>query len=281
MSFLSIRAIVIRSVLHKESDRIIRILTREHGIVNAIVPGADKSASRFAYSTKPLMLCDFVLAKSRDFYYLRESEIVEPFLQVQEDIEKLTASAHMLEITSDVCVDHESSGEMYPLLLYALYALAQKESDYRLIVSIFEWKVPDLLGFTADLSGCSCGEASSQYVFSFTSCRLFCMRQACLIKAGSYLYVSQGSVDALKYIYTAPLGKLFHFSVSVKVLDEISKISRRYLCERLEKNYSRMELLANVPVWNVAKPDVPVGNVDKPDVPVGNVDKPAEPDSGK
>ena len=88
MSFLSIRGIVIRSVLHKESDRIIRILTREHGIVNAIVPGADKSASRFAYSTKPLMLCDFVLAKSRDFYYLRESEIVERRLKLPEHADR-------------------------------------------------------------------------------------------------------------------------------------------------------------------------------------------------
>jgi DNA repair protein RecO (recombination protein O) len=254
MSFLSIRGIVIRSVLHKENDRIIGILTREHGIVHAIVPGAGKPSSRFAYSTKPLMLCDFVLAKTRDFYYLRESEIVEPFLPVQEDIEKLTAAAHMLEITSDVCVDRESAGEMYPLILYGLYALARKESDYRLIVSIFEWKVPDLLGFTADLNGCSCGEESTQYVFSFTACRLFCTRQSCLVKAGSYLYASQGAVDALKFIYTAPMGKLFNFSVSVKVLDELSKISRRYLCERLEKKYSRMELLSEGPVWN-ASPD--------------------------
>lgn len=250
MSFLSIRGIVIRSVIHKENDRIIGILTREHGVVHAIVPGAGKPSSRFAYPTQPLMLCDFVLAKSREFYYLRESEIVEPFLPVQEDIEKLTAAAHMLEITSDVCVDRESAGEIYPLLLYALTALARKEADYRLIVSIFEWKVPDLLGFTADLSGCGCGEESSLYVFSFTACRLFCTRQSCLVKAGSYLYASQGAADALRYIYASPLEKLFHFTVSVKVLDEISKISRRYLSERLEKKYSRMDLLAEGPVWN-------------------------------
>jgi len=57
----------------------------------------------------------------------------------------------------------------------------------------------------------------------------------------------------MKYIYEAPYGKLFSFSVSVKILDELSKISRRYLCERLEKKYSRMELLSEGPVWNTEK----------------------------
>jgi recombinational DNA repair protein (RecF pathway) len=125
------------------------------------------------------MLCDFVLAKAG---FLLSSRVGDrrAFSSGTEDIEKLTAAAHMLEITSDVCVDRESAGEMYPLILYGLYALARKESDYRLIVSIFEWKVPDLLGFTADLNGCSCGEESTQYVFSFTACRLFCTRQSCL-----------------------------------------------------------------------------------------------------
>lgn len=252
MSFLTVRGLVIRSVLYKESDRIVSILTKEKGVVSARASGAAKSTSPFSYSTQPMMLCDFVLAKTRDYYYLRDAEVIEPFQTVQEDIERLTAAAHLLEITSDICVDQESCRSVYPLLLHALYALTKKEKDYRLTVSVFEWKIPDLLGFSADLGICSCGENNSaQYgAFSFTHCRLFCRKSACLNKAGSYQLMSPGCVDALVYIYSQPAEKLFSFSVSAKVLDEMSRISRRYLSEHLEKKYTRMDLLLDQPTWN-------------------------------
>jgi len=252
MFFLSVRGLIIRSVLYKESDRMISILTQDNGVVSACASGAAKASSPFSYSTQPMMLCDFVLSKTRDYYYLRDAEITETFQAVQEDIERLTASAHLLEITADVCIDNESCRAIYPLLLYALYALTKKEKDYRLIVSVFEWKVPDLLGFCSDLSVCSCGESnSSEYgAFSFTHCRLYCRKSTCLKKAGKYQLLSPGCVDALVYIYTTPIAKLFSFTVTPKILEEMSRITRRYLSDRLEKNYVRMDLLLDQPTWN-------------------------------
>jgi len=252
MSFLSVRGLIIRSVLYKESDRMISILTQDKGVVSACASGAAKASSPFSYSTQPLMLCDFVLSKTRDYYYLRDAEIIETFQAVQEDIERLTACAHLLEISADVCIDNESCKAIYALLLYALYALTKKEKDYRLIVSVFEWKVPDLLGFSSDLSVCSCGESNSREygAFSFSHCRLYCRKSTCLNKAGNYQLLSPGCVDALVYIYTAPIAKLFSFTVTSKILEEMSRITRRYLSDRLEKNYARMDLLLDQPIWN-------------------------------
>ena len=252
MSFLSVRGLIIRSVLFKESDRMISILTQDEGVISVCASGAAKASSPFSYSTQPLMLCDFVLSKTRDYYYLRDAEIIEPFQAVQEDIERLTASAHLLEITADVCVDHESCKAIYPLLMHTLNALAKKEKDYRLIVSIFEWKVPDLLGFCSDLSVCNCGETNSKEygAFSFSHCRLYCRKSTCLTKAGNYQLLSPGCVDALVYIYSAPISKLFSFTVTPKILEEMSRITRRYLSDRLEKKYARMDLLLDQPVWN-------------------------------
>ena len=252
MSFLAVRGLIIRSVLYKESDRILSILTQDKGIISARASGAAKSTSPFSYSTQPMMLCDFVLSRTRDYYYLRDAEVIEPFLAVQEDIERLTAAAHILEITADVCVDQESCRAVYPLLMRALYALTKKDRDYRQIVSVFEWKIPALLGFSADLGICACGEINpAQYgAFSFSNCRLYCRKSACLNKAGSYQLLSPGCVDALVYIYTAPLDKIFSFAVSAKVLDEMSRISRRYISERLEKKYARMDMLLDQPTWN-------------------------------
>jgi DNA repair protein RecO (recombination protein O) len=230
----------------------ISILTQDLGVISVCASGAAKAGSPFSVSTQPMMLCDFVLSKTRDYYYLREAEAVEAFRAVQEDIERLTAAAHLFEITTDVCVDQESSKAVYPLLLYALYSLTKNDRDYRLIVCVFEWKIPELLGFSSNMGMCSCGEVSSKEygAFSFSDCRLFCRKPSCLKNAGTYQLISPGSVDALVYIYSAPITKIFSFNITPEILDEISEVSRRYINERLEKKYSRMDLLYDQPVWH-------------------------------
>ena len=252
MSFLSVRGLVLQSNPYKENDRMLRILTKEHGILSMIAPGAAKSFGRFCGAAQPMMLCDFTATRSHDFLYLKEVEIVESFSQVHEDLVRLTAAAHMIEITSDVCVDRETSSYVYKLLVYATYTLTKASCQPTLIVSIFEWKIAGILGFKANLSLCSCGESKlSQYgAFSFSGCYITCKSRACLERSHNYQFISYGTIQALIYIQDESEDKIFAITVSDNILDEMAKLTRRYICERLEKNYCRMDLLSDMPSWD-------------------------------
>lgn len=248
MPYLKVRGICIMSEPHKESNRIVRILTAEHGLLRAIASGAAKSGSRFAFATQPLMLCDFVLTMSHDFYYIKEAEVVFSFREIMEDIVRLTAAAHILEIAGDISFDREGASLLYPLLLYTLHDLNRKERDYRLTVSIFEWKATDISGFSADLNGCDCSESDlpKLVAFSFDSCRLFCSKTACLRRAGRYQLLGVGTIQALRYIYASDNENLFTFSVSDSILSEMSQLTRRFLSDRLEKRYTRLDMLKDI-----------------------------------
>ena len=247
-SFLRVRGIVIHSAQHKESDRVIRILTLHDGLIRATAPGAAKSGSRFAFAAQPLMLCDFVLSISHDFYYLKEVEIVYSFQNVQEDIVRLTAAAHILEIANDISFDRESASLLYPLLLYTLTDLNKKEKDYRLTVSTFEWKATDISGFSADLYECETkGQPTQNYLFSFETCRVYCGNASLVRNADVYQFISEGTLRALRYIYESQNETLFSYTVSSGVLQEMEQLTRRYLSERLEKKYAKMDMLLNLP----------------------------------
>jgi DNA repair protein RecO (recombination protein O) len=247
-SFLRVRGIVIHSSRHKESDRVIRILTQHDGLIRATAPGAAKSGSRFAYAAQPLMLCDFVLSTSHDFYYLKEVEIVYSFQNIQEDIIRLTAAAHVLEIANDISFDKESATLLYPLLLYTLTDLNKKDKDYRLTVCTFEWKATDISGFSADLFECEAGGTATQnYLFSFETCRVYCGNTGSVRNADVFQFISSGTLQALRYIYEADNEKLFSYTVSPGVLSEMEHLTRRYLSERLEKKYTKMDMLQDLP----------------------------------
>jgi DNA repair protein RecO (recombination protein O) len=244
---LKVRGLVISAKQHKEQDRLIRILTSDQGVLLACAPGAGKLGSRHALSAQPGTLSDFNLNFSRGFYYLSESELTEPFRGLYEDIERLTCAAHILEIASDLCVSQEISSAVYPYAVCALHALSGSKRKPTLVVSAFEWKMMDLAGYSADLSGCSCGRAAAdeRYAFSMSGCRLYCLRPGCLSSSGDYRVVSRGTVEALRYIQSSENTRLFSFTVNEEILDEMTDLTRLYLCEHLEKKYCKMDLLAS------------------------------------
>lgn len=251
MSVFSVRGIVLSAKPHKEHDRILAILTASHGLIHACAPGAGKPTSRHGPSSQPGALSDFCLTCSKDFIYLSESELIEPFRGIYEDIEKLTAASHMLEIASDAAIDTEVIRLIYPLLVHAMYYMSEGRRSVALIVSVFEWKMMNMLGYAADMGPCRCKimTDSSRSAFSFSGCRIYCTRSKCLSEAGEYQLISRGSLQALQYIQTADLKKLFAFSVTDEVIKEISTLSRRYMCERLDKKYCKMDMLLSAPEW--------------------------------
>lgn len=251
MAVLSVRGIVLSSKPHREHDRILRILTASHGLIHACAPGAGKPTSRHGPSAQPGALSDFCLTSSKDFMYLSESELIEPFRGIYEDIEKLTAASHLLEIASDAAIDTDMIRSIYPLLVHAMYYLSEGKRPIAFVLCAYEWKMMDMLGYAADLSPCKCGVPSSgsKNVFSFTRCRIYCTQSSCLSEACDYQMISNGSLLALQYIQSSDLKTLFAFNATNEIIDEISILSRRYMCERLDKKYCKMDMLLSAPEW--------------------------------
>ena len=252
--FLSVRALLLSRKIYKESDYILQILSKEHGIIRCMASGAAKSGSRFSFGTQPGFLVDFVLRQSKNYWYVKELEIVESFRNVQEDICCLTAAAHLLEIAEDVCVDIETSQSVLFLLLHAFYAMHEKKKNYQLVVSVFEWRMMNILGLEADFEEYT-EENRQKYgyaVFSYPACRLIYQNKAQVYgqnqiynqKKDSLQIVSEGTIEALFYIQQTQPEKLFSFDVKDEILEEMVKLTHRYLCDRLEKNYSKLQLLS-------------------------------------
>ncbi|NLT12344.1 MAG: DNA repair protein RecO [Clostridiaceae bacterium] len=244
MSSFTDKGLVLSAIPFKESDRMIRILSRRNGIISAIVPGAGKMSSRNAACARPGVYASLTFSLSHSFHYVSESQVIESFMGIYESIEALTAMAHILEITSDLAINPENANDIFPYVIYSLHALSSNRRDYRLIVSVFEWKIMDVVGFSVDITPARMN-SDPGYVFSFTSCSIRTGR--CHTASRDELALLPGTYNALSYIRSATAEKMFSFHVTEDILDQLTYISRKYLCERLDKKYCKLDMLDQKP----------------------------------
>jgi DNA repair protein RecO (recombination protein O) len=243
MSYLNIKGIVIREVNVGEADKIITLLTKQKGKITVSAKGARRPKSSFAAGTQFLSYSDFMLFSGKDMYSLNSCDIIEPFYEIRNDMEKLTYAAHFVELVNDTVQENQPAGKVLQLFLNTLHMLAKTQKQPELLARIFELRLLTIDGYTPYVRGCTvCGRDDCEsYSFSFLKCGLIC--DCCSNQDPFAIELSSGSIKALTYIVYSKIEELFSFNVSQEVLDELEKIMRRYLRERLEKDYTKLDFL--------------------------------------
>ena len=83
------------------------------------------------------------------------------------------------------------------------------------------------------MSCVNCKEKEKLQYFSIRDNGLKC--EACSKQDKSALYMSESTLNAIKYTVTAPAKKLFSFNLKNEALEEIKLITKIYFNEKLEK----------------------------------------------
>ena len=158
--FRSIRveAVVLQHTDFGEADRLLKLYTREHGKVRAIVKGARKIASRKAGHLEPFTRVKLQLARGRDLFIVTQAETVEAYPSLREDLTLTGYAAYVLELLDRFVPDEEIAvPSLYRLLTETLSRLATESIPW-LTIRSYEMRLLDLLGYRPQLFECAnCG----------------------------------------------------------------------------------------------------------------------------
>lgn len=248
MGFIKTKGIVIKEVNTGEADKIVTIFSRNHGKISGYAKGARRTKSKFVAGVQFLSYSDFVLFKGKDIYSINSCEVLEPFYEIRNDIERLTYSAHMVEILNDVIQEDQPAVKVLQLFLNTLHMLSKTDKAPELLTRIFEIRMLSILGYAPDVQCCmSCGnEELMGVLFSFKKCGFICCE--CKTLDQQAIKLSVGAAKAIRHIVRAKIKELFCFDLSQDVLDELSRVSRRYLKDRLERDYKKLEFLKSLDI---------------------------------
>jgi DNA repair protein RecO (recombination protein O) len=103
-----------------ENDRLVTILTREHGLIKAIAPGARKSNSLMGGRSGLFMVNDLLISKGRSIDKISQAETTISYGRLINDLSKLAASQYLAEIVLAQALRERPQEELYQLLLLHL-----------------------------------------------------------------------------------------------------------------------------------------------------------------
>ncbi|MDQ6688549.1 MAG: DNA repair protein RecO [Actinomycetota bacterium] len=169
MPLYSDEAIVLRTRKLAEADRIITLLTRQHGVVRAVAKGVRRTTSRFGSRLEPFTHVDLQLAEGRNLDVVTQADTRTPFgVRISDDYQRYTAASVMLETAERlVAEEREPSVQQYLLLVGALRAMTSGEHRPADVLDSFLLRSMSVAGYAPSFDRCArCGAPGPHAAFN-------------------------------------------------------------------------------------------------------------------
>jgi DNA repair protein RecO (recombination protein O) len=157
-------AVVLRTYKLGESDRIVVLLTEEHGKIRAIAKGVRKTTSKFGARLEPMSHVRLLLSQGRELDIVSQAESVETLRPMLQDLDHLTNGIAVLEAADQMTLDREPAPHLYRMVVGALRTIGERSGP--LVVPAFYWKLLAADGLRPELDMCvRCGEDTQLVAF--------------------------------------------------------------------------------------------------------------------
>ncbi len=209
--FVKLTGIVLKTVPIGDYDRRVVILTKERGKISAFAKGARKPNSRLVAAASPFAFGEFKLYEGRSSYNIMEADIRNYFEALRDDFAAACYGMYFLETADDYTRENADEIGMLKLLYQSLRALTVQSLEKELVRCIFEIKALEVNGEYPGLPENRPWEESTVY--------------------------------AMNYIEKSPVEKLYTFTVTEEILEELKAIAGMYRKKFMDREMKSLNIL--------------------------------------
>ena len=209
--FICVPGMILKQMPVGEYDRRICLLTKERGKISAFARGARKPGSKMAAGTNPFSFGTFKLYEGKNSYTVAEADIQNYFEELRTDYIGACYGMYFAEIADYYTRENNDEREMMKLLYQSLRALGAPSLPDRLIKCIYEIKSIAVNGEFPGLP--------------------------------NDRVVTDAAAYTVKYIVASSVEKLYTFTVTEPVLEELEVLSELYRTHFMEKEFKSLEIL--------------------------------------
>ena len=241
--------LIIKETNIGENDKLLVILTKDHGIIRAFADGVRRMKNKNAAATSLLCYADFVLYQNKDTYKVSSSTPIELFFDLRYNLEELSLAQYFCEMAMRLTPEEFEPTEILRLLLNSLYFLTNKSKPLNIVKAVTELKLISLAGFMPNLTGCAmCGEDNA-FRFSYSEGCLFCLN--CEAEANDTTVLSPTVLAAMRHIVYSNFSKIYSFEIPDKDAEILSMITERYVSVQSEYKFKTLDFYKSVKEPNV------------------------------
>ena len=241
---MTTKALVLRDVDYKESDKILTLLTQEAGKLTASARGCRKKGSPVAAGVQLLAWSDLVLYEYRGRWTVKEAAVEREFLGLRRDVERLALACYFAEAAEALAVADVPAPELLSLVLNSLYALDQMpQKPLALVKAAFELRLMCAAGYEPILDGCAvCGaERPEEPRFHLREGVLHCARCRDEVGEGISMPLDGPALAAMRHIAYGDAKRLLSFSLGEESLRLLGDLTEAYLHTQLERGFRTLD----------------------------------------
>jgi DNA repair protein RecO (recombination protein O) len=240
-------AIVLRRLDYGEADRIVTLLTREHGKFKAIAKGARRSKARNGSALDLFSRSRMMLAKGRNLDVVAQVERNGDVRNISGDLKRTAYASLVAEVVDKVVEDRHPVGDIFELVVATLGRLNTPERSGRADTAWFLMRVLDLLGYQPQLFQCpSCNQALPESAgwFSPLLGGILCARCGAHGQAGSAVSIS--GLKVLR-VMAADDGELYdRLKLSADLLREVEEALEAQLECHLDRHLKSLDFIHTI-----------------------------------
>lgn len=231
-----------------EADRVLTILTPEHGKLDVVAKGARKPTSHKTGHVELFTRTDMLVHTGRDLGIVVQAEMVEPYLALREELTRGAYANYVVELLDRFTAEGdilEGSG-LFDLLDETLGRLCN-DSDPRLAVRYYEMRLLDLVGFRPELTECVVShepiEAEDQF-FSYALGGV--VRPDWTGEGMAVTSISMTTLKLLRHMQRSPYSHVKSLNVGPILHDDAERILLGYVTFVLERKLQSVDFIRRI-----------------------------------
>jgi DNA repair protein RecO (recombination protein O) len=246
MPLVETESLILKSYDLAEADKIVVLLSREHGILRGVAKGAKRLNSRFGSGLEPFstVRLTYFQKETLELVKIQKTELIDSYFEIASDPDFLQKFSYLVDILVAALPPQDPNETLYRMILACLKAGAGQPASLPAIGLYFEIWLLKLTGYLPRWFHCrSCGREfnatedtglGSDHELYCGSCR----------RLSSMLQVAAGQrsllVDALR-IAPDEFAEKYRSSIDLRQLSEIFK---RVISQSLGRQVSEPPPLA-------------------------------------
>lgn len=239
--YLKTDGLVLREVPYNDTDKLLTVLTRDHGKMTLRARGVNRKKSQLVPACQLLAFSEFTVFENRGFHTINEAQTKTMFLGLRSDLELLSLASYFAQVAEVLSQEDFPNPQLLSLTLNAMYALETLKKPQLLVKAAFELRAACLAGYTPQLSGCAvCGNTAPDR-FNVRHGILQCAACQSADMDGLRMPVDQGLLMAMHYVVLSEASRLFSFSLSDEALRCLSELTETYLATQLERGFYTLD----------------------------------------
>lgn len=239
---LTTKALVLREVNYKESDKILTVLTAEEGKLTVSARGCRKKGSALAAASQLLVWSEMTLYEYQGRWAIKEAVTERQFAPVRADLEKLALASYFAEVTEALAEEGQTESELLSLILNCLHGLEKLDLPRTQIKTAFEWKAMALAGYEPMTEGCAvCGCQPEEPRIHLGEGVIHCAPCRPELGDGISMPLTPAALEALRHVVLGDPKRLFSFRLDCGSLRGLSDASEAYLMTRLERGFRTLD----------------------------------------